>query len=293
MRPSFGYDTDRMKSVSVRFLFSPSFRLVFTSMVLIGVMLGQGLAQAKSCDEQFLNFQDSRLLMVKLPQPGSRAYRALSKEIEAQLEKTKSYAILDLSKIFGSDFARLWSASLPENSASQFMQGNILFRENNRFTSRDAFPSQSASLEAIQKWFRELIQSSLDRTLIKSGNLNRADWLRLGEGYANLRVGLPSQRSVDFDAWHLDGGGVSVTLAFKGPGTEVLGGVPLELAKSATGVGDQWNSICSGCKPFVVSEGHALILFGTSANGQDAKLSPTIHRTPVYSGARSLLVLRY
>lgn len=305
MRPSFGYDTDRMKSVSVRFLFSPSFRLVFIGVVLIGVMLGQGLAHAKSCDEQFFNFESRDALRAKLPRRGTAKYQAMVEKVANELLKTRSYATLDLTSVFTPDFVRRWQMSFPQEYAAQLHRQSILpsGAENIMARSHPAYEAQLVAAGELQTWFRILIQDAVKPVVAEaySGSASGAvspNWSRLGEGFAAIRNSTSAEKSILFGEWHPDGGGVSVTLSTKNVGTEVLGGIPLSYVKSGAetgGNGDQWLLICSSCKPFTVPAGHALILLGsgTISRGEDVVFTPTIHRTPSYSGERQLFLFRY
>lgn len=260
--------------------------VVLAMLFFIAVNPSVSSSAASKCEQQFLDFNDSATLLPKLPQPGTAKYKALSKQIRSQLKQTGSYAVLDLSKVFTEIYGRTWNQSLPRNSASQFSKGEILFSENGQYKSQRAFDSQAHAVDVIQSWLQELIQTSIGR--------------KLNPRVANLRASIAEERSAEFADWHLDGGGVSVTLSLRGPGTEVLGGVPLAHLVSRqfrSGSGRHWESVCAGCRAITVPEGHALILLGTDANGalglSGVTLTPTIHRTPNYSGDRILLVYRY
>lgn len=267
--------------------------------VLFSTSTSHAVGTGQGCEAQFLDYKDQSLLLPKLPRPGSRTYRDLSNQIASQLKRTGSYAVLDLSQIFTPVLGQHWMQAMPQNFASQIMRSEILYFENGQFKREAAFESQINAIHVIESWMQKLIQSTLDREFRQV--IHPPGWMNLKPGVAGLRASRDQEKGVSFGDWHLDGGGFSVTLSLKGPGTEVLGDVPMEYLgrkRVEMGPGKHWESVCKAtrggnCQAILVPEGHALILLGTAADGRALRLRPTVHRTPGYTGERLLLVYRF
>ncbi len=263
----------------------------FVALAMSGWMFTGSPAWAKACDEQFYSFESRDALKAKLPRRGSAKYKAMAQKVASDLLKTRSYATLDLTQVFTPELVRAWQLSFPTKFASQLHREAILpsvETTNPQAESRPAYEAQLVATRELQDWLRTLIQDAIVLP----------PKLRLHEGFAAIRNSTAQEKSLLFGEWHPDGGGVSVTLALKGAGTEVLGGVPIAYAKSGAeihGKGDKWLSICSDCQAVSVPAGHALILLGdlSLAKGEEVLFTPTIHRTPSYSGERQLFLFRY
>lgn len=276
----------------------------FALLGLVVVMAGEPV-RASTCDEQFYSFQSRDSLKPKLPRRGTPTYRAMVSQVASQLLATRSFATLDLTRVFQPALIRRWQMSFPIEFASQLHRESILPSESGHVMaqSRQAYEAQLHATRELQDWFRTFLLDVTKPVLaeaygVAGGSKSLPQWAQVGEGFAAIRNSTAAEKSLLFGEWHPDGGGLSVTLSTKGAGTEVLGGVPISYVKSGAdihGKGEKWLSLCEGCRPFTVPTGHALILIGSSAiaRGEEVVFTPTIHRTPSYTGERQLFLFRY
>lgn len=238
---------------------------------------GPKCAQVVSNEQEI----ESQKTFRNLPQRNSAEYLKLVQDLQRQVKKNNAYGILDLRSFISEASGLAWANSFPKNVGSQIMYNEILYSQGREIFKQAPEAWQIEGIANLQKWLKQLIEDALPTA-------------QLSSGFTNVRKATANNLGQSFDAWHIDGGDTSVTLSVEGLGTEVLGGAPLNMSVHEYHAirGGKWETYCPDCKPIIVPAGFAFIFFG-SKSGSNGLFSPTIHRTPIKAGSRTLFVIRY
>lgn len=217
-----------------------------------------------------------------LPERGSAAYIQIVESIREQF-LAKSYAVVNLESIFTEALGKSWYLSMPHKVGSQISRDEFLYESPEGRVAESISQDHKRSIAATKEWFSVILQDAIQ--------------FRSGSSYASVRLSTATEKTLNLEMWHPDGGTAVVTLAPFGPGTEGLGAIPkgLSMAKAPTTLGGHidWLKVCQGCRPFIVPRGHALIFMGTQDRSPEPIFSPLIHRTPLEFGERVLFVFRF
>lgn len=217
-----------------------------------------------------------------LPERGSAEYLAIVESVREQF-LAKSYAVVNLESIITEGFGQSWFRSMPHEVASQISRDEFLYESPAGRVAEPISQDHKRSIAVMKEWFAVILQDAIQ--------------FRSSSSYASVRLSTATEKTLNLETWHPDGGTAVVTLAPSGPGTEGLGAIPkgLSMAKVPTTLGGHidWLKICEGCRPFVVPRGHALIFMGSQDRSPEPMFSPMIHRTPLEFGERVLFVFRY
>ncbi len=236
-------------------------------------------------NENLLNTRKSSKSFSSLPKKGSDDFQLLVESLKSQLDFTHSYAVIDLRKWLSTQVGSDWYQSLPNEMSSQISSGNILSKDRDgKIVVKPNSSEMQNGINVLTAWMRELIDGALQGQV------------PLASGFTNLRLASSSKNTDQkVEDWHVDGGHApSVTISLIGPGTEVLGPAPSGYTKREyqSFRAEAWENLCSGCKPFIVPPGFALVFF--NAGSPELGLGqPMIHRTPKNFDERLLFVMRY
>lgn len=277
-------NTQKKKTSSLRLRLGPIFLLgLFIAFsgsrgAVAGALSCEDLFEPKVATASKVRFK----IRPSLPERGSPEYVRLVESVRQQFA-SNSYAILNLESIFTKVLGEAWFLSMPHKVSSQILRQEFLFESPEGRKVEPVSRNHRESIAAIHGWFADIIQDAIP--------------LRVRGGYTNVRLSTSTEKALNLDSWHEDGGTAVVTLSVLGPGTEILGVIPKEASKSKlpTTVGGNidWPKVCVGCQPLIVPRGHAVIFMGSQDRSPNPIHPPTIHRTPLEFAERVLFVMRY
>lgn len=226
----------------------------------------------------FSDIEIDRASFTHLPSMSSGIVKKLKREIQIQVAKNHSYAVIDLHGIITPRMVDVWSHFQSKDTSWRILFNRLTI--GNDTQAREPMQWQQVGMKNLGLWLKEIIEQALTESL--------------GKPRVEFRAHNQNGEGVAVNNWHVDGGKISVVLSMYGPGVEVLGSAP-KLSSPGDYLkikNEDWLILCKDCHKHVTPTLHAVILFGNQA-GDSIVYRPNVHRSPNHQGDRGIFVIRF